>query len=76
MATVLIDKKELGEVNDVKTLFSKLAQKYSGKWVAILENGEVISTEKPEDLYKLAEEKKSKVGLVFQASIEGQQFFL
>ena len=76
MATVQIKKEEVGENKNLASLLSKLNDKYSGKWVAILANGEVIADEKLETLYMLAYKKSSKIIFEFQASKKGQQLFL
>ncbi|HXZ90821.1 MAG TPA: DUF5678 domain-containing protein [archaeon] len=51
MATIQIRKEEVGEVKDVEALFGKLSEKYAGKWVAILKNGQINANEKLESLY-------------------------
>jgi len=75
MATIQIRREEVGESRDLQSLLSKLNDKYSGKWVAILENGEVIASEKMGDVYDLASKHSSKIAALFQASKKGQQLF-
>jgi hypothetical protein len=74
MATMEIRREEVGEVKDISSFFSKLNEKYSGKWVAILENGEVVAEDKLEDIY--AKKLPSKIATLFQASKKGQMLLL
>ena len=76
MATVQIKSEAIGQVKDIKSLFANLNEKYDGKWVAILENGEVISTEKLGDLRSKAGEKSSSIATFFRASKKGQMLLL
>jgi hypothetical protein len=76
VATVQLRKEEVGENKNLEALFSKLNDKYSGKWVAILENGEVIGTSEMGELYTLAAKRSSKIAALFQASKKGEQLFL
>jgi len=76
MATVQVRKEEVGENKDLGSLFSKLNDKYGGKWVAILENGEVVADKKMEEVYNLATKRSSKIAALFQAPEKGEQLFL
>ncbi len=74
MATVQIRKEDVGEVKDIQSLVTRLGEKYSGKWVAILENGEIIADEKVESLYDRA--NKKKIAALFQIPRKGELLLL
>lgn len=76
MATVLLRKEEVGENKDFESLFSKLNEKYSGKWVAILENGDVVADKKMKELYTMSTKRSSKIAALFQATKKDEQLFL
>lgn len=76
MATVQIRKEEVGEFKDIKTFFDRLSEKYSGKWVAILDNGEIIGMENLEDVYAEVSKKKIKIATLFQVPKKGQMLLL
>ena len=72
MATVQIKKEELKEVNDFNSLLAKLNELYDGKWVAILDNNELVADKTVEGVRKLAEKNKSKIVFLFHASKKGE----
>jgi hypothetical protein len=76
MATVQLRKEEVGENKDFESLFSKLNEKYGGKWVAILENGDVVADKKIKGLYTMSARRSSKIAALFQANKKGEQLFL
>lgn len=74
MATVQIRRQDIGESRDIQSLLSRLREKYSGKWVMILQNGDIVADEKLETLYTIASKKKSNIAAMFQAPKKGQLF--
>ncbi len=72
MATIQIRTKELVGAKDFPSFLAKLNEKYDGKWVAILENGELIARDTVEECVKDAEKPSTKLVFLFHASKRDQ----
>jgi hypothetical protein len=72
LATVQIKKEELKEVKDFNSLLAKLNELYDGKWVAILDNNDLVADKTVQSVQKLAEKKNSKIVFLFHASKKGE----
>jgi hypothetical protein len=67
LATIQIKSKEAIGVRDFNEFLDKLNRKYDGKWVAILEDGEIVTGNTVEESSKAAE-KRGKVVFLTHAS--------
>ncbi len=72
MATVQIRSKELAGTKDFNEFLEKLNRLHDGKWVAILDNGELVTGDTVEQASKAAAEKKGKVVFLTYASKKDQ----
>jgi hypothetical protein len=70
MQRIEIKKDIVGEFHSVDALFSKLNDKFDGKWVAIMKDGNIIAETRLEDIY--AKVSQSDIGTLFQASRSGK----
>jgi hypothetical protein len=70
--TVQIRKEELGKARNAEAFFSKLTKEHEGKWIAILENGEVVAGESLTKLYSEIDSKPAKTVALFHANKKGQ----
>jgi len=73
--TIQIKKEEVEGAKNSQEALAKLDEKYGGKWVAILENGEVIAREDLDELFDLAKEKSLKISTVFRAQSKDELLF-
>lgn len=76
MATVQIKRNELEGITDFTSFLAKLNELYDGKWVAILENNELIAEDTVESVQKRAKKQSSKIVFLFHASKKGELLLL
>jgi hypothetical protein len=72
--TVEIKREDL-KSKDAKTFFAKLNVEYPGKWIAILQNGDLIAKDTLAEIYSSSDEKASKIMVLFRESKKGQLLF-
>lgn len=76
MATAIQVKKEYaGDAKSFDDLLDKLDERYGGKWVAILENGEVIADQDLDRVYAMARKMSAEISFLFRAHKKDQLFF-
>jgi len=63
------------KARDAKSFFEKLNAQYPGKWIAILENGDLVVQDRLAQIYEESEKKASKVLAMFRASKKGQLLY-
>jgi len=76
MATSIQVKREYAE--DSKSfdgLLHKLDEEYGGKWVAILESGDIIANKDLSRVHAMAKKRTANIVFVFRAYKKGQLFF-
>jgi len=73
--TIQVKREHAGDTKDFDSLLYKLDEEYDGKWVAILENGDVIADQDLSRVHAMAEEKSVRIGFLFRAHRRGQLFF-
>ena len=74
MATVQIRRNHIGE-EDGEKLLRRLNRVYDGKWVAILDSGEIVARASLDAVYSEAEKKSSRVAALFRASKKRQLMY-
>lgn len=73
MSTVIqIGGKELKKSENLVAFNRKLSEEYEGKWVAVLETGEVIADDNLETVYSETGKKVSRIVALFHAPKKGQ----
>ena len=76
MATTIQVKKEYaGDAKSFDGLLDRLDEKYGGKWVAILKDGEVIADQDLGRVYDMARKMSAEITFLFRAHKKGQLFF-
>jgi len=70
--TIEIRKDQLGEAEDFKGFLARLSERYEGKWVAISDDGELISADTIEGVYALADQRHAEVKGLFHVPKRGE----
>ena len=74
MSTIQMRREELGDAKDIDALLSMLREKHNGKWIAILDNGQVVAHERLVKVYRQASKDRARIVVLFQASTKNSLF--
>jgi hypothetical protein len=72
--TIQVKREYTDDAKSFDNLLAKLDDKYDGKWVAILESGDIVADEDLSQVHQMAEARATKITFEFRAHKKGQLF--